>query len=401
MPHALELATHGSVDAQHAILLESAFQEEARTFDAADPLASLRAEFLRPMTAEGQPILHFAGHSLGLQPRQVRESVLEVLDDWAQLGVEGHFAARRPWLSYHELLTESTARLVGALPAEVVVMNTLTVNVHLMMVSFYRPMAKRKRILIESGAFPSDRYAVASQAQFHGLDPEIAVQELVPRPGEATLRDEDILATIARDGEEIALIVVMSIDAELVEKRGDLQVNSFDTATLDVASGDQPELVELPEAATAVQVDSEKSLMDSLPTPAEATLVVLPVSRLEGDARVRDLTDYGAIEYAQEMAEGAKFPPPEVRWRRDPDGRVHYTLVDGFHRLAAHAIRKKTTIECFLSPGDLRDAKWAAVGSNVTHGIRRSDADKRLAVWIGCGLRFLHATLGRTESLDR
>ncbi len=240
--------------------------------------------------------------------------------------------------------------------------------------------------------------SVNSQAEF------MPSQELNGHEGNATGAVNQTAAVDEADNRgpsESHSDVVMSIDAELVEKRGDLQVNSFDTATLDVASGDQPELVELPEAATAVQVDSEKSLMDSLPTPAEATLVVLPVSRLEGDARVRDLTDYGAIEYAQEMAEGAKFPPPEVRWRRDPDGRVHYTLVDGFHRLAAHAIRKKTTIECFLSPGDLRDAKWAAVGSNVTHGIRRSDADKRLAVWIGCGLRFLHATLGRTESLDR
>jgi kynureninase len=189
-------------------LLDVQFAEEARQFDAADPLAPLRAEFLRPVAQDGKPILHFAGHSLGLQPRQVRESVLEVLDDWANLGVEGHFAAKRPWLSYHELLTESTARLVGALPQEVVVMNTLSVNVHLMMVSFYRPTAKRFRILIEGGAFPSDRYAVASQAQFHGFDPALAVQELTPRPGEATLRDEDILATIARDGEHIALILL-------------------------------------------------------------------------------------------------------------------------------------------------------------------------------------------------
>ena len=189
-------------------LLDAQFAEEAQRFDAVDPLAPFRAEFLRPVTPAGKPVLHFAGHSLGLQPRQAREAVLEVLDDWANLGVEGHFAARRPWLSYHELLTESTARLVGALPQEVVVMNTLSVNVHLMMVSFYRPTPQRFRILIEGGAFPSDRYAVASQAQFHGFDAALGVQELVPRPGEATLRDEDILETIARDGAQIALILL-------------------------------------------------------------------------------------------------------------------------------------------------------------------------------------------------
>ncbi len=196
------------MNATNYSLLDASFAEEAQRFDATDPLAAYRAEFLRPVTPEGKPILHFAGHSLGLQPRQVRESIQEVLDDWANLGVEGHFAARRPWVTYHELMTDATARLVGAKPEEVVVMNTLTVNVHLMMVSFYRPTSKRFRILIEGGAFPSDQYAVASQAQFHGFDPAVAIQELRPRPGETTLRDADILDTIARDGEHIALILL-------------------------------------------------------------------------------------------------------------------------------------------------------------------------------------------------
>jgi len=137
----------------------------ARAQDAADELAPLRGEFLFP---ESGP-LYFAGHSLGLQPRRAREYVLQELDDWARFGVEGHFAARNPWVSYHELLTASTARLVGALPHEVVVMNTLSVNLHLMMVSFYRPRPGKHRLLIEKGAFPSDQYAVASQARFHGF----------------------------------------------------------------------------------------------------------------------------------------------------------------------------------------------------------------------------------------
>src|SRR4051812_28792587 len=137
--------------------------EWARAQDDADPLAALRGEFLFP---ESGP-LYFAGHSLGLQPRRAREYVLAELDDWARLGVEGHFAARHPWVGYHELLTASTARLVGALPHEVVVMNTLSVNLHLMLMSFFRPRAGRNRLLIERGAFPSDRYAVASQASFH------------------------------------------------------------------------------------------------------------------------------------------------------------------------------------------------------------------------------------------
>ena len=138
--------------------------------DQADELAPLRKEF------HFSHDLYFAGHSLGLQPKKAREYVLQELDDWARLGVEGHFAARNPWVSYHELLTAPTARLVGALPHEVVVMNTLSVNLHLMMVSFYRPRAGKYRILIERGAFPSDRYAVESQARFHGFPPDAIVE---------------------------------------------------------------------------------------------------------------------------------------------------------------------------------------------------------------------------------
>ena len=150
----------------------------ARAQDAADPLSSLQAEFHHPPGADGKPLLYFAGHSLGLQPRRVRQYVNDELDAWARLGVEGHFAGAHPWMPYHELLTAPTARLVGALPSEVVVMNTLTVNLHLLMASFYRPTAGRFRFAIEAGAFPSDQYAVASQARFHGYDPKTAVLSL-------------------------------------------------------------------------------------------------------------------------------------------------------------------------------------------------------------------------------
>lgn len=165
--------------------------EWARAQDAADPLRAFRDEFIFPEVGP----LYFAGHSLGLQPRRARELVLQELDDWGRFGVEGHFDARNPWVSYHELLTASTARLVGALPHEVVVMNTLTVNVHLLMVSFYRPRPERKHILIEAGAFPSDRYAVASQARFHG------------HPG-AVIESDEPLKTLEERGHEIALVLI-------------------------------------------------------------------------------------------------------------------------------------------------------------------------------------------------
>ena len=166
----------------------------ARAQDEADALSPLRAEFHFPE----QTPLYFAGHSLGLMPRKAREYVNAELDDWARFGVEGHFAARSPWVSYHELLTASTARLVGALPHEVVVMNTLSVNLHLMMVSFYRPRPGKDRILIEKGAFPSDRYAVASQARFHGV-------------ANAVIESDDPLATLG-ERDDIALALIGNVN---------------------------------------------------------------------------------------------------------------------------------------------------------------------------------------------
>ncbi|HTO98971.1 MAG TPA: kynureninase [Myxococcales bacterium] len=162
----------------------------ARAEDGRDELFPLRQEFFFPDSGP----LYFAGHSLGLQPRRAREYVLQEMDDWARLGVEGHFAARHPWVAYHELLTASTARLVGALPEEVVVMNTLSVNLHLLMVSFYRPRSGKHRLLIEKGAFPSDQYAAASQARFHGFpDAVIESDDPLRELGE---RDDVALALI-------------------------------------------------------------------------------------------------------------------------------------------------------------------------------------------------------------
>ncbi|WP_375770060.1 kynureninase [Archangium gephyra] len=183
----------------------------ARRMDAEDPLRHFRDEFLFPHH-HGEPVIYLVGNSLGLQPRKAKANVLEALEDWEKLGVEGHFRGSHPWMPYHELLTEQTARLVGAHPLEVVVMNTLSVNLHLMLVSFYRPAGERRKILMEAGAFPSDQYAVASQVRFHGYSPEEAVLPLSPRPGEETLRTEDILETIERHGKEIALVLLGNVN---------------------------------------------------------------------------------------------------------------------------------------------------------------------------------------------
>jgi len=189
-------------------------EDEARRLDETDPLPTLRGEFLVPPAPGGRyaESAYLAGNSLGLQPRAVAGRLREELDDWARLAVEGHTRARRPWVDYHELLREPAARLVGARPHEVVAMNSLTVNLHLMMASFYRPAGTRTRILIEDSAFPSDSYAVASQAVHHGLDPAQAVVRLKPRPGEDNLRTEDVLGFLEREGDTVALVMLGGVN---------------------------------------------------------------------------------------------------------------------------------------------------------------------------------------------
>jgi len=178
----------------------------------ADPLAPYRDRFHIPKTPGGSDCVYLCGHSLGLQPKSARAYVEQELQDWAHLGVEGHFHAKNPWMLYHESLTAPTARLVGALPSEVVVMNSLTVNLHLMIVSFYRPTPQRHKIVIESNAFPSDQYAVQSQISFHGYDPAESLLEIAPRPGETSVRTEDIEKLLAEKGEQIALSLLSGVN---------------------------------------------------------------------------------------------------------------------------------------------------------------------------------------------
>ncbi|HMT08740.1 MAG TPA: kynureninase [Pyrinomonadaceae bacterium] len=184
----------------------------AADLDANDDLRGFADRFEFPASADGSRSLYFTGNSLGLMPKKVREYVGQELDDWSRLAVEGHLHAKNPWLPYHEFLTEPMARVVGALPTETIVMNGLTVNLHLMMVSFYRPTAERYKIVIEKGAFPSDQYAVESQIEFHGFDAKDSLIELTPRVSEPTLRTEDILDTIYREGGSVALIMLGGVN---------------------------------------------------------------------------------------------------------------------------------------------------------------------------------------------
>lgn len=182
----------------------------ARAMDQKDPLRSFRKEFLIPKI-KSKEVIYFTGNSLGLQPRSAEKYIQEELHDWATLGVEGHLHARRPWMYYHKYFTRPLAKLVGAKPQEVVAMNQLTVNLHLMMVSFYRPTATRFKIISEAGAFSSDMYAIESQLRYHGLNPEEAWIELKPRSGEYTLRTDDIVRAIEQQASSVALILFSGV----------------------------------------------------------------------------------------------------------------------------------------------------------------------------------------------
>ncbi|MFN5222876.1 MAG: kynureninase [Bacteroidota bacterium] len=183
----------------------------AAELDAKDPLASYRDQFLFPSMGRDRSV-YFCGNSLGLQPKATAEFIKQELEDWSELGVEGHLHARKPWLPYHEFLRESTARLVGALHHEVVVMNSLTTNLHLLMVSFYRPDKKRFKIIFENGPFSSDRYVFESQARFHGFDPAEALVELKLRDGEETHRNEDVIQAIRDCGDSLALVLIGGVN---------------------------------------------------------------------------------------------------------------------------------------------------------------------------------------------
>ncbi|HEY1859679.1 MAG TPA: kynureninase [Gemmataceae bacterium] len=194
---------------------DSAFRPEeafALDADAGDPLRRFRDQFLLPRREDGTPAIYFCSHSLGLQPRLVRALMEEELDAWARWGVEAHFRGKNPWYTYQESFREAGARLVGAKPGEVVYMNGLTINLHLLMTTFFRPTAERACILVDEPTFPSDLYTLKSQLQHHGLDPARTLLTVRPRDGEHTLRIEDIEATLERRGREIALLILSGVN---------------------------------------------------------------------------------------------------------------------------------------------------------------------------------------------
>jgi kynureninase len=185
--------------------------EFAKQMDANDPLSAFRDQFYIPHV-NGNTSVYFTGNSLGLQPKITQDYVLNELEDWANYGVEGHFHARNPWLSYHEIFPEVLAPIVGALPEEVVVMNQLTVNLHLLMISFYRPTKERFKIICEAKAFPSDQYAFQSQVLHHGLNPKDCIIEVSPRPETGYIDTQDILDAIKQHGDQTAVVLFSGVN---------------------------------------------------------------------------------------------------------------------------------------------------------------------------------------------
>ena len=186
--------------------------EYAKQQDQNDALSNYRNQFYIPKDKNGNDLIYMTGNSLGLQPKTTKQYINQELDDWANLGVEGHLHAKHPWLKYHEYLTESMAKIVGAKPIEVVVMNTLTANLHLMMVSFYQPTKSRYKILIEADAFPSDKYAVESQLRHHGFDDKKGLILWKARKGEELANYEDLESILETHGHEIALVMIGGVN---------------------------------------------------------------------------------------------------------------------------------------------------------------------------------------------
>jgi len=183
----------------------------AQQLDQEDELAVYRKEFIFPQH-QGKDVIYFTGNSLGLQPKSAQKYVQDVMDDWANLAVEGHFYAEKPWWDYHERFAEPLSKIVGALPSEITVMNTLTINLHLLMVSFYKPTSTRFKIICEEKAFPSDQYLLESQLKFHGYSLEDALIEIKRRPNEHNIRQQDVLDAIKEAGDSLALVFIGGVN---------------------------------------------------------------------------------------------------------------------------------------------------------------------------------------------
>src|SRR5256885_477848 len=197
---------------EHSPMTFSTDEDFAKQLDAEDPVRGFREKFHLPLGKDSRPLIDFAGNSLGLMPKSARQAVDQELEDWARLGVDAHLEAKTPWYTYQEPLREPTAQMVGAKPVEVICMNSLTLNLHLMMATFYRPTKSRFKILMEDPAFPSDTYAIKTQIRHHGLDPKDALVLASPRKGEFTVRTEDVVDLIEKNRDSLAIVWLAGVN---------------------------------------------------------------------------------------------------------------------------------------------------------------------------------------------
>lgn len=326
-------------------------KEFAQLQDQNDPLYHFRDQFIFPKIGN-QNVIYFCGNSLGLQPKSVRKYIDIELEKWGSLAVEGHFKSENPWMFYHKSLAELSAEIVGGLSSEIVIMNNLTVNLHLMMVSFYRPDSKRFKVLMEAGAFPSDQYAVESQVKFHGFDPEKTIIEVAPRPDEHTLRTEDILTEIDKHADTLALVLLGGInyytgqffDLEKITHKAH-QVGAFAGFDLAHVAGNIP--VQLHDWGVDFAVWCTYKYMNSSPGGASGVFVHekhgknADLPRFAGwwghDEKRRFLMEKKFIP--MEGAEGWQLSNGQIIQKA-----IHRAALDMFEEAGIHNLRKKSKL---------------------------------------------------------
>ena len=323
----------------------------ARQLDRDDPLRDFREKFSLPLGKDGKPVIYFAGNSLGPMPKSARQIVVDELDDWANVGVDAHHATGTPWYSYHETLREPTAQLVGAKPLEVICMNSLTVNLHLMLATFYRPTKSRSKILMEEPAFPSDTYAIKTQLIHHGLDAQDALVLARPRKGEFTVRTEDILDVIEKHADHLAVVIIgavnfftgqlMDIEKITVMARKHGIMVGFDLAH---AAGNVP--LSLHEWNVDFAVWCSYKYLNAGPGAVEGEVRV-ELGALRGRGKLLEVADVG-----QRLTAGTRVAPRRLVVPTTVDEQVQV-------KLSRHA----GTSRCGLSPsgrgGLLVGIRWA------------------------------------------
>lgn len=376
------------------VMTLAAALRQARSLDKNDPLRAQRTQFHFPKH-EGKNTVYMTGNSLGLQPKSVKKALLNELEQWKTYGVEGHFKGELPWMHYHKFVQKQTANLVGARENEVVVMNTLTTNLHLLMATFYRPTAQRFKIIMEGGAFPSDQYAMETQVRWHGLNPEDAIIEVHPRPGEDALRTEDILAAIQEHGNQAVMIMFGGVNyytgqfypmktlAQAAHAQGALA--GFDLAH---AAGNVP--LELHDWNIDFAMWCSYKYLNSGPGGPSGVFIHERHATNTGLQRLGGWWGHDESERFQ-MRKGFKPMPTAEGWQLSNaqifSFAAHKASLDMFSAVGMKALRAKS--EALYAFFDTLWAQWIPSDSNLRIITPRTEADR------GCQISILTGSNGR------